>query len=67
MSITPAVSPPNQGAFVLALSHWSSLLRSWRNAANQGTPEPRADHPSALAHQMASTDGASDERGCSRM
>jgi CPA2 family monovalent cation:H+ antiporter-2 len=63
VAITQPFLPPHQGAFVLALLTLLLLLALWRNAANlQGHARAGAQIiASALAHQMASTDGASDE------
>jgi CPA2 family monovalent cation:H+ antiporter-2 len=63
VAITQPFLPPNQGAFVLALLTLLLLLALWRNAANlQGHARAGAQIiASALAHQMASTDGPSDE------
>jgi CPA2 family monovalent cation:H+ antiporter-2 len=63
VAITQPFLPPNQGAFVLALVTLLLLLALWRNAANlQGHARAGAQIiASALAHQMASTDGPSDE------
>ena len=63
VAITQPFLPPHQGAFVLALLTLLLLAALWRNAANlQGHARAGAQiSASALAHQMASTDGASDE------
>ena len=63
VAITQPFLPPNQGAIVLALLTLVLLATLWRNAANlQGHARAGAQIiASALAHQMASTDGASDE------
>jgi CPA2 family monovalent cation:H+ antiporter-2 len=63
VAITQPFLPPNQGAFVLGLLTLVLLIALWRNAANlQGHARAGAQIiASALAHQMASTDGASDE------
>jgi len=63
VAITQPFLPPNQGAFVLALLTLVLLATLWRNAANlQGHARAGAEIiASALAHQMASTDGSSDE------
>jgi CPA2 family monovalent cation:H+ antiporter-2 len=63
VAITQPFLPPNQGAFVLALLTLLLLAALWRNAANlQGHARAGAQIiASALAHQMASTDGSSDE------
>jgi CPA2 family monovalent cation:H+ antiporter-2 len=63
VAITQPFLPPHQGAFVLALLTLLLLAALWRNAANlQGHARAGAQIiASALAHQMASTDGASDE------
>ncbi|HYS68862.1 MAG TPA: TrkA C-terminal domain-containing protein, partial [Gemmatimonadaceae bacterium] len=63
VAITQPFLPPNQGAIVLALLTLVLLTTLWRNAANlQGHARAGAQIiASALAHQMASTDGASDE------
>jgi len=63
VAITQPFLPPNQGAFVLGLLTLLMLVALWRNAANlQGHARAGAQIiASALAHQMASTDGASDE------
>jgi CPA2 family monovalent cation:H+ antiporter-2 len=63
VAITQAFLPPHQGAFVLGLLTLLLLAALWRNAANlQGHARAGAQIiASALAHQMASTDGVSDE------
>jgi len=63
VAITQPFLPPHQGAFVLALLTVLLLAALWRNAANlQGHARAGAQIiASALAHQMASTDGPSDE------
>jgi CPA2 family monovalent cation:H+ antiporter-2 len=63
VAITQPFLPPHQGAFVLALLTLLLLAALWRNAANlQGHARAGAQIiASALAHQMASTDGVSDE------
>ena len=63
VAITQPFLPPHQGAFVLGLLTLVMLLALWRNAANlQGHARAGAQIiASALAHQMASTDGVSDE------
>jgi CPA2 family monovalent cation:H+ antiporter-2 len=63
VAITQPFLPPHQGAFVLAILTLLLLLALWRNAANlQGHARAGAQIiASALANQMASTDGASDE------
>src|SRR5712671_3161623 len=63
VAITQPFLPPNQGAFVLALLTLLLLVALWRNAANlQGHARAGAEIiASALAHQMASSDGSSDE------
>jgi CPA2 family monovalent cation:H+ antiporter-2 len=63
VAITQPFLPRNQGAIVLALLTLVLLATLWRNAANlQGHARAGAQIiASALAHQMASTDGASDE------
>jgi len=63
VAITQPFLPRNQGAIVLALLTLVLLTTLWRNAANlQGHARAGAQIiASALAHQMASTDGASDE------
>jgi CPA2 family monovalent cation:H+ antiporter-2 len=63
VAITQPFLPPHQGAFVLGLLTIVLLVALWRNAANlQGHARAGAQIiASALAHQMASTDGASDD------
>src|SRR4030088_1384686 len=63
VAITQPFLPPHQGAFVLVLLTLLLLVALWRNAANlQGHARAGAQIiASALANQMASTDGASDE------
>lgn len=63
VAITQPFLPPHQGAFVLTLLTLLLLTALWRNAANlQGHARAGAQIiASALAHQMASTDGAADE------
>jgi CPA2 family monovalent cation:H+ antiporter-2 len=63
VAITQPFLPPHQGAFVLALLTLVLLIALWRNAANlQGHAIAGAQIiASALAHQMASTDGAPAE------
>jgi CPA2 family monovalent cation:H+ antiporter-2 len=63
VAITQPFLPPHQGALVLTLLTLVLLVALWRNAANlQGHARAGAQIiASALAHQMASTDGASDE------
>ena len=63
VAITQPFLPPHQGGFVLALLTLVLLVALWRNAANlQGHARAGAQIiASALAHQMASTDGASAE------
>ncbi len=63
VAITQPFLPPHQGAFVLALLTLVLLVALWRNAANlQGHARAGAQIiASALAHQMASTDGAPTE------
>src|SRR2546423_4406993 len=63
VAITQPFLPPHQGGFVLALLTLVLLVALWRNAANlQGHARAGAQIiASALAHQMASTDGASVE------
>lgn len=63
VAITQPFLPPHQGAFVLALLTLLLLVALWRNAANlQGHARAGAQIiASALANQMASVDGASDE------
>ena len=64
VAITQPFLPANQGAFVLALLTLLLLLALWRNAANlQGHARAGAQIiASALADQMASTDGAPSGR-----
>jgi CPA2 family monovalent cation:H+ antiporter-2 len=63
VAITQPFLPPHQGAFVLVLLTLLLLIALWRNAANlQGHARAGAQIiASALAQQMASTDGASDD------
>jgi len=63
VAITQPFLPPHQGAVVLALLTLVLLIALWRNAANlQGHARAGAQIiASALAHQMASVDGTSDE------
>ncbi|MEO8579194.1 MAG: cation:proton antiporter [Gemmatimonadales bacterium] len=63
VAITQPFLPPHQGAFVLALLTLILLGTLWRNAANlQGHARAGAQIiASALAQQMASTDGVADE------
>ena len=63
VAITQPFLPPLQGAAVLALLTLVLLVTLWRNAANlQGHARAGAQIiASVMAHQMASTDGASDE------
>ena len=63
VAITQPFLPPHQGAFVLTLLMVVLLVALWRNAANlQGHARAGAQIiASALAHQMASTDGAANE------
>jgi monovalent cation:H+ antiporter-2, CPA2 family len=63
VAITQPFLPPHRGAFVLALLTLVLLVALWRNAANlQGHARAGAQIiASALAHQMASTDGVADE------
>jgi CPA2 family monovalent cation:H+ antiporter-2 len=63
VAITEPFLPPHQGAFVLGVLMLVLLMALWRNAANlQGHARAGAQIiASALANQMASTDGASDE------
>ena len=65
VAITQPFLPPHQGAFVLALVTLILLLALWRNAENlQGHARAGAQIiASALAGQMASTDGGSDSDG----
>jgi CPA2 family monovalent cation:H+ antiporter-2 len=63
VAITEPFLPPYQGAFVLAVLMLLLLVALWRNASNlQGHARAGAQIiASALANQMASIDGASDE------
>jgi CPA2 family monovalent cation:H+ antiporter-2 len=63
VAITEPFLPPHQGAFVLALLTIVLLVALWKNAANlQGHARAGAQIiASALANQMASVDGTSDE------
>ena len=63
VAITQPFLPPHQGAFVLTVITVVLLVSLWRNAANlQGHARAGAQIiASALAHQMASTDGAANE------
>ena len=63
VAITQPFLPPHQGAFVLTLLTLILLVALWRNAENlQGHARAGAQIiASALAHQMASVDGVSDE------
>jgi len=63
VAITQPFLPPHQGAFVLALLTLLLLVALWRNASNlQGHARAGAQIiASALANQMASVDGTSDE------
>jgi CPA2 family monovalent cation:H+ antiporter-2 len=63
VAITQPFLPPHQGAVVLTLLTLVLLVALWRNASNlQGHARAGAQIiASALANQMASTDGASDE------
>jgi len=63
VAITQPFLPPHQGAFVLALLTLVLLVALWRNASNlQGHARAGAQIiASALANQMASVDGTSDE------
>jgi CPA2 family monovalent cation:H+ antiporter-2 len=63
VAITQPFLPPHQGAFVLTLLTLVLLAALWRNAENlQGHARAGAQIiASALANQMASTDGTSDE------
>jgi CPA2 family monovalent cation:H+ antiporter-2 len=63
VAITQPFLPPHQGALVLTLLTLVLLVALWRNASNlQGHARAGAQIiASALANQMASTDGASDE------
>ena len=63
VAITQPFLPPHQGAFVLMVLTLILLVALWRNAENlQGHARAGAQIiASALAQQMASTDGATDE------
>jgi CPA2 family monovalent cation:H+ antiporter-2 len=63
VAITQPFLPPHQGAFVLALLTLLLLAALWKNASNlQGHARAGAQIiASALANQMASVDGTSDE------
>lgn len=63
VAITEPFLPPYQGAFVLVVVVLLLLVALWRNASNlQGHARAGAQIiASALANQMASVDGASDE------
>ena len=63
VAITQPFLPAHQGALVLAILTLLLLGALWRNASNlQGHARAGAQIiASALAHQMASTDGVSDE------
>jgi monovalent cation:H+ antiporter-2, CPA2 family len=63
VAITEPFLPPYQGAFVLAVLMLLLLVALWRNASNlQGHARAGAQIiASALANQMASVDGTSDE------
>jgi len=63
VAVTQPFLPPHQGAVVLALLTLVLLITLWRNAANlQGHARAGAQIiASALANQMASADGTSDE------
>jgi len=63
VAITQPFLPLHQGALVLAILTVLLLAALWRNAANlQGHARAGAQIiASALSHQMASTDGSSDE------
>jgi monovalent cation:H+ antiporter-2, CPA2 family len=63
VAITEPFLPPYQGAFVLAVLILLLLVALWRNASNlQGHARAGAQIiASALANQMASVDGASDD------
>lgn len=63
VAITQPFLPPHQGAVVLSLLTIVLLVALWRNAANlQGHARAGAQIiASALAQQMASTDGAEQE------
>jgi CPA2 family monovalent cation:H+ antiporter-2 len=63
VAITQPFLPPHQGAFVLIVLTLILLVALWRNAENlQGHARAGAQIiASALAQQMASTDGATDD------
>jgi CPA2 family monovalent cation:H+ antiporter-2 len=63
VAVTQPFLPLHQGVFVLGLLTLVLLIALWRNAANlQGHARAGAQIiASALAHQMASTDGSSSE------
>ena len=63
VAITQPFLPAHQGALVLTILTLLLLVALWRNASNlQGHARAGAQIiASALAHQMASTDGTSDE------
>src|SRR6185503_19060437 len=63
VAITQPFLPPHQGAFVLVVLTLILLVALWRNASNlQGHARAGAQIiASALAEQMASTDGAPGE------
>jgi monovalent cation:H+ antiporter-2, CPA2 family len=63
VAITQPFLPPHQGAFVLLLLTMVLLVMLWRNAANlHGHARAGAEIiASALANQMASIDGASED------
>ena len=63
VAITQPFLPPHQGAVVFGLLTLVLLVTLWRNAANlQGHARAGAQIiASALAHQMASVDGASSD------
>jgi CPA2 family monovalent cation:H+ antiporter-2 len=63
VAITQPFLPPHQGAFVLTVLTLILLVALWRNAENlQGHARAGAQIiASALAQQMASTDGGTDE------
>ena len=63
VAITQPFLPPHQGAFVLLLLTLVLLVTLWRNAANlHGHARAGAEIiASALANQMASIDGASED------
>ena len=63
VAITQPFLPPHQGAFVLLLLTLVLLVMLWRNAANlHGHARAGAEIiASALANQMASIDGASED------